>query len=1035
VFARHAAIAALTALLIQATAQPAAAVFLTWQNAAGGSAEIPSNWNPSSIPAAADILRFDLANTFTVTFDSNADSVASHQIYDGDVTYDLAAPHGVSTEFHVAPLAGQVATARILSGTLRLGWTASVGAGGGATGTLRINGGTTNVGQNMVGVPASGPVMNIGGTAVGGGTGEVIVLNGGQLDLAHVLNVGRFAGSTGTLRVKGAGNGVNGLRRSHVFADGLLSDCHMGLDLGHGILEVQDGGLFRVGRDLIVGEELGDVGDITIVGENAIDSSQVRVKGDLLLAANGSAGVAGGTGTITLDSLGVLVVDDSTVVGDADGSTGLITINPHARMMTKHLILQQPTGGTVALEGGLLQVNGGTLSTYTNRLALPGGSNSNASRPALELINGATATMTGTPANPPLIVGTTGAVDFRVTGGSQVVANGGSVTLAEGPGAVANVWVSEGGQLTSDRSAVIGVDGMARLAVETGGLVTFDGVDAGVGAPILGHGGYIGLSGGGVLTSSGPFNLGGTTFAAGNAATVDVANGGVLNLTAPIVAGNLWSTTTTLTSLHVHSGGLMNMTGLFTVRGLLDMNGGDVVGGIIALRDQGTIVGEGVVQCGILGGADTTVTIIASGPLEIGRDTFGGDVLMRGRLSVGSASLTVHDPDSAVVGNVEMTGGELHLPAGGGLIEAGKHLVGDGTIHGPLVNHGRLISEGADGLRFAGTVYGIGEGASGDQFVFLSGGGFEGTGIIGANVQADAGSLIRATGNLILGKFALSNTLVLRGRIETGNHMVWLRNLSATTVEGEIVLDGGMLLMDGDHSLTIQPDAMLQGRGSLLATLSVAGTVAPGNSAGQLYVAGNVILDSGTLEAELGNHAGGEWDTLLVSGRATLGGNLALLRLPSYAAAPGDSFQILGCDSLIGEFANVTLDGAPLAGEFEVHYAADGVWIVALQPTVDVGDGNPGSAPVAALRLAPLASPGQSPGVELALPAAATVEVRAYDVTGREVGSLCDGELGPGRHRFVLSREVGGAGMFFVRALIDGQGGRTVKTVRVVRLK
>lgn len=1022
---RKACSTALAAFALAVTVDPAAAVTRNWLNAGGGSADLSSNWNPSAVPAVADLLRFDLPNTFTVNFGSGADSVDTHQFYRGDVSCSFGADHGVRTGFHVAPLVAQVATARILSGDLRLGWSASVGAGASATGTLRIGGGSTNVSQNVVGASPAGPVMHIGGNGIAGGTGEVVVLNGGQLDLAYHLNVGRSAGGTGTLRVRGAGNGANGLRRSHVFADSSGADCHLGRDLGHGVLEVKDGGLFRVGRDLIMGEELGDVGEITIDGQNAIDSSNVRVKDDLWVAANSIAGAPGGSGTVTLDSLGVLVVDDSTVVGDPDGSAGLMTLKFGSRMSTKHLILRQPAGGSMDFQAGLLQVNGGTLSTSNGRLTIPGGT-SNVVMPILELLNGAQATFNGTPADPPLTIGSNFYAQLNVKSGSRLVADGGSVTVQTG-----YLEIDGGGEVTSNRVGLLGPDGYGYLFLHGGARATFDGLDLGSGA-IGGFGGVIMDGTTSVLNLTGPLNVGGSSLAGGNSGHVALGVGSVLNLLAPIDAGTIWPASVGANQLAVT--GHVNMTGRLWVRDQLWMLNGYVVGGSVALRGNGFITGNGKVQSAILAGADTTVSISATGPLEIGRDEAGGDVLMRGTMSEGGYWLTVHDPDSAVVGNVIMTGGYLFLPAGGGVIETGKRVVGEGEIDGPLVNHGYLISQGAFGLRFGGTVYGTGQGAGGDLIRFLDGGGFEGSGTIDAKIQADAGSLIRATGELHLGKAGLSDALILKGRIEAGARPLHLTNNDTTIVDGQLVLDGSGVLVIGGIPPVIGANGRLEGRGSIGPGLVVNGAIAPGHSAGRLYVVGPVVFDQGTFEAELGNHATAEHDTLVVFGPVTLAGNLALRRLGSYAAAPGDSFQILDCESLAGVFTSVTLDGAPLAGQVEVHYATNGVWIVVPQ-TLDVPRDPPALAPVLALQLAPLASPGQRPGVELALPGSAGAVVRAYDITGREVGVLWEGELSPGRHRFELSGDRTSTGVYFVRAWIDDRDGRTVKTVRVVRVR
>lgn len=1024
---RHAVIATLAAASV-VTAAPAQAILISWNNPAGGSSATAANWNPSQVPAEGDILRFNLPNTYSVIFGLAADSVATHQVYDGDVTYDPVIPHGVATGFHVAPNAGQSAIARILNGTMRLGWSSSVGAGGGATGTLRLSGGTTNVGQNVLGAPVSGPVMNVGGTGVAGGTGDLLVLNGAQLDLAYALNVGRFAGSTGTLRVRGAGTGAGGLRRSHVFADSSASDAHVGMDNGHGILEALDGGLFRVGRDLIVAEELGDVGEITIDGENAIDSSEVRVKGDFLVASNGVAGVPGGTATITVDSLGLFIVDHTTVVGDPDGSAAVIRLKPGGRMMTQHLLLEQPGGGSIDMEGGLLQINGGTLSTTTNRLTLPGAS-AMTQLATIELLNGANASFTGTEALPPLVVGTTGHGLVRVTGGSQLTANGGHLTLGDQDPSTGVLYVIYDGHLSSDRAAKVGVDGYGALLVFAGGQADFDGLDLGV------DGGGYGIVEvlGATLATTGPLNVGGTTLAASGIGQVWLESGGILTSSAPLNAGTVWPGGL----VTAKPNGRAELTGVMTVRGALAMEGGLVSGGVVALRGAGSIAGSGLVQSGILAAVDSTVTITSTGALEIGRDDAGGDVLMRGTVDVGAHTLTVHDPNSAVMKRVLLSGGELDLPAGGCQLEAGGLWLGHGVIRGPVFNEGRITSDAAAGLQFGGMIYnGIFANIGGDKIVFLSGGGFEGAGGVGAKVQADPGSLIRTTGFVTLGKSGVNDAVILRGRVECGlAGGLTLLSGNQIPIGGELVLDNSGVVVPTGVPCLIEAGGRVTGVGAVRSDVIVDGTVAPGSSAGVL-VFDHVTFDAGgTLEAELGAHAANEWDVLQVLGDASLGGTLDLRRLSTFSAAPGDSFQILSCDSVIGTFANVTLDGTPIAGRLDVRYGTKGVWIV-VPNLLGVGDDPaPGlTPPVLALQLAPLASPGRNAGIELALPSAATVSMSVFDVHGRQVGALRDGGLSAGRHRFDLER-VPGAGVFFVRAVVDDASGRAVKKTRVVRLR
>lgn len=1029
---RRAAVGLLALFLTQTLAGPALAVTLAWSNPAGGGAGAAANWLPVQIPVEADILQFALPVTYTVNFQAGVDSVAAHQVFAGDVTINPVAPHGIQAGFHVASLPGQFATARVTAGTLRAGWAMSVGAGAAATGTFRISGGTADVFQNVIGAPGSGPVLDIGGGSVSGGTGEVVVINGGKLELAHHLNVGRHTGGVGTLRVRGAGSTGSGTRRSTAFAENTAGEVRVGYQGGTGHLEVQDGGLFRAGHVLLVAPNAGDTGDIQIVGENNIDSSQVRVQGDLLVGANLSTalGVAGGSGTVTLDSLGVLVVDDSTVVGDSDGSSASLVLMPHSRMRTGSLVLRQPSGGSVDLQGGTLQVDGGWLTTANGRLAIPGTEDA----PIVQLMNGATAEFNATAPDHPLAIGTASAAIVLLQGGSSVTANGAPVTIAGAAGPTSVLDVSGGSSFSTDDVIEVGSGGIGYLNVSDGSVVA-DGVDVNPAGGALGSVQVNGASGS--LTSSGSLNIGGSTLFASGPGFCTVANGGVLHLTAPLNAGTVWGPSS---QLYVGTGGAVDMNGILTVRGNVGVSGGGTIsGGKIALRGSGRLDAQGVVASGLLAGADTTVAVAATGDLELGRDDAGGDVLLRGSLGLAGHRVTIHDPDSAFIGVVDLAAGDLVLPAGGGVIEAGKRLTGSGDVFGPLVNHGIVQSIGPARLVFHGDVTHDGSNFGGHHVEFGRGVTFAGRGAIAAKIWADSGSVVRATGDLTLGTGAnLAVTLFPTSLLDVGAHHVTLLSPSNPAVDGDLRLDGGTLSLAGGAAALYLNGATLSGRGTVDADLiGLQYDVSPGFSAGRLHVNGDFQAGGGAYVAELGDAQLGECDTLSVAGTAGLTGTLDLRRLPSFAASAGDSFCIMtfaNLNAVYPQFTTVTLDGAPATGLLEVHYHADGVWVVMLQ-TLDVAGGAAPPAGPHALRLAPLGSPGFSPAVELALPAAADARVHVYDVHGRAVATLHTGALAAGVHRLELPRTLAGAGVYFVRASLDDGRATVERTTRLVRLR
>jgi hypothetical protein len=82
------------------------------------------------------------------------------------------------------------------------------------------------------------------------------------------------------------------------------------------------------------------------------------------------------------------------------------------------------------------------------------------------------------------------------------------------------------------------------------------------------------------------------------------------------------------------------------------------------------------------------------------------------------------------------------------------------------------------------------------------------------------------------------------------------------------------------------------------------GTIAPGHSPGTTQVNGNLVLNSGTLEIEIGGNQLGQFDKLLVSGTATLGGTLQVKLVDLgggvYVPQLGDVFGFLAASGGAG---------------------------------------------------------------------------------------------------------------------------------------
>lgn len=94
------------------------------------------------------------------------------------------------------------------------------------------------------------------------------------------------------------------------------------------------------------------------------------------------------------------------------------------------------------------------------------------------------------------------------------------------------------------------------------------------------------------------------------------------------------------------------------------------------------------------------------------------------------------------------------------------------------------------------------------------------------------------------------------------------------------------------------------------------------------------------------------------------------------------------------------------------------------------------AAPVAVRLRPPAPNPTAGPArLAFELPAEARVDLRVYDVLGREVSVLAAREpLGPGRHERAWDGAAA-AGVYVVRLVVDGPGGTEAQTVRLTRAR
>ncbi len=404
--------------------------------------------------------------------------------------------------------------------------------------------------------------------------------------------------------------------------------------------------------------------------------------------------------------------------------------------------------------------------------------------------------------------------------------------------------------------------------------------------------------------------------------------------------------------------------------------------------------------------------------LALGVATFGGASIDHG------AELTL-DGD-LVMGEQALGVGELHMNTGGSLVAGHVEAGLDGTAS--------ISMQSASTLSCKRIRLGV-DGAPGSASMTLDG--FDTNASVEDGIQIGVFSLLPQTSTMTLSNHATIAT-GFTFDIERSGRLV-IQDLSQATVfsgplrnNGEIQLEAGFIVAD---TVLVQTFGKLEGNGWAGPVAVNDGVVSPGLSAGRIEMLDSYTQTAnGTLAIELGRFGTGEWDTLAVTGAATLAGTLEVTTLPTFSASPGDQFIILTCGSRVGTFSTVTLNGAPLsASQFSIGYKPNFVYLEA-----ETGTDAPviASAPLALELLGRRGPEGSF--FELAIPVDAQARLSVYDVAGRELQVLRDAPTAAGRHRF----ELGGrswrlaSGVYFGRAIVTVPGtAPEVRTARVAMVR
>jgi hypothetical protein len=258
------------------------------------------------------------------------------------------------------------------------------------------------------------------------------------------------------------------------------------------------------------------------------------------------------------------------------------------------------------------------------------------------------------------------------------------------------------------------------------------------------------------------------------------------------------------------------------------------------------------------------------------------------------------------------------------------------------------------------------------------------------------------------------------------------------STSGDISNRGAINMANGEidaQSISMTSTGTLRGYGQLAGLVQNAGHIDPGfdfNDMRTIHVDGSFVqFGGGRYTADLDGSNGPVCDLLEINGPATLAGTLDLRPETGFVGTVGQTLVLLTCTSRTGTFGSVTWNGSPLAGQVEVVYEPTFVAAVVLAVS-----GVEGSEPHTVLSFAP-AGDVSHPAFALDLPEASQVQIKAFDLRGREVATLFEGTLASGRREFDLQgsgRQLA-SGVYLARAVVLSGAATTVKTTRVVLVR
>jgi T5SS/PEP-CTERM-associated repeat protein len=941
-----------TAVLAITAAGDVRAIDKSWGNHLGGTFSVPGNWVGGSVAGVDDIAHFGISDPmspqflYTVNFSAILPDPLNQAVVVEDdlVTFDLNGKT-YTTTLDVGNIIGnqlnRAASLSITDGEWEFAGLRRIDIGlSGGNGRLAIDAGGSITGVPSIVVGVSGP-------------GTLSVVNGGDI-IYTAASIGPLVGfgGTGIVNVSGFGSTIAGGSWSVGTA-------------ATGTLNITNGGSVDtpVGATAEIGDLVGGTGIANVEGGT---SSWINAV-DLNVGSEGN-------GTLNIKSGGTVTSPDGNIATSA-GSTGMVTIQGSGSewIMSDDLFVGHSGTGTLSLESG------GTINNQEGHIGLMSGSDGTAH------VTGPNVVWTNFG---DLTVGDGGIGEMNVTAGGGVsdefayigrqVDSVGMVTVS-GAG---SAWVSDfslhvgeqgtGTLLIENSGSVVNTSGFIATEVNSTGTATVTGTDSewlNSADLVVGFGGNGTLNVlDGALVQNFDAVIAGSV---GSDGTVLVNGAGSewINMGEIIVGDDDDGV------LIIEAGGFVSSSAVIgTPAGILGANAGS--SGTVTVTGPGSqwTTGVGDMIVGQEGSGDLTIadgSSVSNHNGFIGREVGGsGIVTVTGTGSIWTSDLLVVGSSGA---------GTLTIADGGSVVsDFSLSSMGTITVSGPgaswstsflsvahfedasmmIENGGTLASDRsiiASGPQATGqvTVSGTGSTWTSTEIVVI---GFEGDAelsiLAGGAVSTDdawIGGAETSTGVLTVA--GSGSNLMITGRLAIGEAFDE-PELGPIGGTGTIHIQAGATATVGEDT-ALFPNAVVNLEGGTLDTDSVSfngggmfnflggtlhvgtyngdlvnqgGTLAPGHSAGTTTIAGSYTQQAGAeLEIEIGGTlAGDEYDNVIVTGTATLGGDLSIALIDGFFPSTSDTFIVLDAITLVNTFGNAAngqrLDTADDDGSFVVNY-------------------------------------------------------------------------------------------------------------------